>query len=112
MKQSILLVFGALIVGLIIGNLTAPKTIEDNQKVIDSLKRDIQARERKINEAIDSMNHYKVLSETWFQVANENIKKKTIYKTIYLRDTARNNSFTLDQLDSAFRAKYGSNYAK
>lgn len=94
---------GALIVLAVVlfflGRFTAPvKTVEDTRK-IDSLTRDI-ARSN------DSLNHYRILSNTWFQKAMDAQRIKAVTRTIYTHDTIRINTFTDAQLDSAFRARY------
>ncbi len=112
MKQTVFVAIVVAIVFLAIGRLTAPKQGENNQPRIDSLERDIKAREWRETTAIDSMLHYKMMAETWFYEAEKAKKGKVIIRTIY-----RNEIKTIDRLnsagiDSALLKRYGADSVK
>ncbi len=89
-----------------VGRFTAPvKMVEDTHK-IDSLIRDAAKHERREAILKDSVNHYKILSDTWFEQAqNKKIERVIIYK--YNADTAKISKFSKDEIDSAFIKRYG-----
>lgn len=99
MKNTILYCIAVAIVFTFLGRLTAPvKTVEDLRK-IDSLKRDIETREK-------SFSNYIIRSDQILQEAMANQRIKTITRTIYRNDTIFINRLTDIQLDSVFRARY------
>ncbi len=101
---SVLIVLA--IVLFFVGRFTAPvKVVEDTHK-IDSLIRDAAKRERREAILKDSVNHYKILSDTWFkQAQNKKIERIIIYK--YNVDAAKISKFSKAEIDSAFTKRYG-----
>lgn len=89
------------------GRWTAPKPGIDYQPKIDSLQRDIKARETREELAIDSMNHYRMMAETWYNEAEEAKKGKVIIRTVYKNELKKIERLNSLGIDSVFVLRYG-----
>lgn len=87
-----------------VGRWTSPETVIDHKEEIEALKLDVKISEEQFKIAVDSMNHYKILSNIWFNEAQNNRKAKTVTRTIYNEDTTRNRSMSVLERDSTIRA--------
>ncbi len=106
MKQTVFICIIVAIVFLAIGRLTAPKTHADRMQEIDSLKRDIKAREAFKKLAVDSMAKLEKWGANQKERGDSLQNLKTATKIVYVKEVARINSLTTAQLDSAIRARY------
>jgi hypothetical protein len=103
-KVYIYILLGAIL--FFLGRQTAPiETTQDTQK-LDSLRKDIQQRERRERQLMDSVTHYRILSDTWFNLAQSHLKEKQALWLKYNNEVSHIDNLTDAQLDSAFRAKY------
>lgn len=89
-----------------VGRFTAPETIVEDKHKIDSLTRDLNSALRREAVAIDSTNHYKVQSNTWFNEFTKAEKNKSVTHTIYDNRKKTIDALLDADLDSAFRAVY------
>lgn len=105
MKQITIVAIVAVVL-FFLGRFTAPvKTVEDTRK-IDSLTRDLDKATKARDNAIDSMNHFIILSDTWFNEYQKLRKIKSITHTVYDNRKRAIDRLTDADLDSAFRAVY------
>lgn len=89
------------------GRFTAAKPTQDNTREIDGLKRAIASRDIALKHSRDSIRQYSILADTWFKMSEETQKGKVITRTIYRNDTSKINDYSLPELDSMFRSRYG-----
>lgn len=107
LRQGFIIVL--IVAGLFfLGRFTAPKG-KDNleyEKEVEALEADIRKNQDAFAVAVDSMNHYKIMADTWFKLANKEQKSKVIIRTIYRNDTAFNHSLSVLQRDSVIRTVF------
>lgn len=109
MKQSVKFIIVVLAVGVVLffaGRFTAPKPGKSFTHEYDSIRRVRVQLERDLRSARDSVRHFVILSQTWFDLAQKAEKEKQKFKTLYVKEINRIHNFTDVQLDSAIRAVY------
>ncbi|HQQ81955.1 MAG TPA: hypothetical protein PK059_02140 [Cyclobacteriaceae bacterium] len=105
MKQAAIFVIAAIALFLI-GRWTAPVTVVEDKRKIDSLVNDLDKAIFLRDQAEDSMNHYRIQSDTWFAEYEKERKTKSVTHTVYDNRKKAIDRLTDADLDSAFRAVY------
>ena len=90
-----------------VGRFTAPATAVEDTRKIDSLKRDIFSRTKREQILMDSVNHYRIMSDTWYQQAMSAPKAKVVTRDRYDNTAKIIDRSSVPELDSMFVARYG-----
>lgn len=86
--------------------ITGPDRVGENGDKVDSLKREVYKATRERDRARDSVKHFQIMSETYFQESERLRQSKTVYVTKYRNETKRIDSLSDPQLDSSLFAIY------
>lgn len=105
MKQAAVFVIAAIALFLI-GRFTAPVTVVEDKRKIDSLIRDSQESAKREAAYKEKINHLTILGDTWFNEAQKKPEEKIITRTIYRNDTSVNNHLDSAGIAAKFRARY------
>lgn len=86
--------------------VTGPERVGENGDLVKSLQRDIYNHERALRLARDSVKHFQIMADTYFNTAESLRKSKTVYVTRYKNEVKRIDSLSDPKLDSILRATY------
>lgn len=105
MKQKAII--AAVIVAVfLIGRFTSPKvTVQDHRKE-DSLRNDLRVKGDQLRIAQDSVNHYKIMADTYFNEAEKWRNAKTVIVTKYRNEINSINALPDSALFKQFSAVY------
>jgi len=86
--------------------VTGPDRVGENGDLIKALQRDIYNHQRALRLARDSIKHFQIMADTYFNTAESLRKSKTVYVTKYKNEVKRIDSLSDPQLDSSLFAIY------